>query len=254
MPPSLPNLYIDHTRVRQVLLNILANACRFTAEGEVKVSATVHADEVIISVSDTGPGLPSDELAVIFEEFRQSTAPAPTGEKVAGKGLGLAIAKHFVHLHGGRIWAENRDGQGSIFSFSLPLTPKQVGTLAPPTSQQATSGSASPLVVLVGGADEQAFLERRLEGYHIVAATDLGEARKLVREGHPHAVILNVPPEPEEAQQGVALVILPEPVPLLQCSLPVGCWLMEPELFDDWLVKPIDVNRLEKALASVQET
>ena len=251
VPQYLPSLYLDHTRIRQVLLNLLANACRFTSEGEIRVGATLGQDEVVVAVSDTGPGIPADQLETIFEEFRQGAPAALDEQRDGGKGLGLAIAKHFVHMHGGRIWAESKQGQGSTFHFSLPIAPKQVVALAAPPTRDVLHGSELPLVVLVDEGEGQAFLSRHLEQYQVVSVPDIVQARKLVREQHPHAVIVNVPPEPGDARQGTAPLMLPEPVPLLQCSLPVGRWFMEPDLFDDWLAKPVDSGRLEKALGKI---
>ncbi|MGQ9554242.1 MAG: sensor histidine kinase, partial [Anaerolineae bacterium] len=125
VPEDLPTLYVDRTRIRQVLLNLLANACRFTDKGEIWVRATLADDEVVVSVADTGPGIPADQLETIFEEFLQSQSPALDEHQRAGKGLGLAIAKRFVQLHGGRIWVESEPGRGSTFHFSLPLAQKQ---------------------------------------------------------------------------------------------------------------------------------
>ncbi|MGQ9555417.1 MAG: sensor histidine kinase, partial [Anaerolineae bacterium] len=212
VPEYLPSLYLDHTRIRQVLLNLLANACRFTMEGEIRVQASLEQDEVLVSVSDTGPGIPAEQLETIFEEFRQGAPPAIAEQRDAGKGLGLAIAKHFVHMHGGRIWAESKPGQGSTFYFSLPIAHKQIVALSAPSSRDVLHGSELPLVILVDEGEGQAFLARHLEQYQVVAVPDMAQARKLVREQHPHAVIVNVPPEPGDARQGTAPPILPEPV------------------------------------------
>jgi CheY-like chemotaxis protein len=253
-PPAglAPVLHLDHVRIRQVLLNLLANACRFTPEGEIKVELLPGGDEVVLGVSDTGPGIPAEQLETIFEEFRQGTSPELDELRSAGKGLGLAIARHFVQMHGGRIWVESRsdpaNGQtGSSFYFSLPLAEKQVVQLAPPPSADQHSGGL-PSIVVVDDGEGQRLLARHLDGYEVLAAADLAEAHKLVRQSHPQAVIINVPPEAQDATQARPPAILSEPVPVLQCSLPVGRWFMEPELFDDWLVKPVDIGRLAEAV------
>ena len=248
-----PILHIDHVRVRQVLLNLLANACRFTGEGEIRVELRPGHEEVVVAVSDTGPGIPPEQLETIFEEFRQGTSPELDDLRGAGKGLGLAIARHFVQMHGGRIWAESRSdpaqGQtGSSFFFSLPLTEKQVVRLGP-LSAPGKQPVALPSVVVVDDGEGQRLLARHLDGYEVLAAPDLATARRIVRQSHPQAVIVNVPPEAQDATQARPPAILPEPVPVLQCSLPVGRWFMEPELFDDWLVKPIDIERLAAAVS-----
>jgi len=253
LPPGLPSLYLDPVRIRQVLLNLLANACRFTSQGEIRVAVSQGPNEVVVSVSDTGPGIPPDQLQTIFEEFRQGSSPALDEQAHAGKGLGLAIAKHFVHMHGGRIWAESCSDPalgptGSTFHFSLPLLEKQIVPLAAPPLHATTAAKPQPSVILVDRADGQRLLARHLDGYQVLAAPDVAEARHLVRQFHPQAVIVNVPPEAHDATHGTPPLILPEPLPVLQCSLPVGRWFLEPGLFDEWLVKPIDVSKLAEAI------
>jgi two-component system phosphate regulon sensor histidine kinase PhoR len=103
--------------VRQVVGNLLHNAIKFTPPGgEIHISAEQVADEVVISVRDTGVGISSEDLPRVFERFYK----ADRARSSSGTGLGLAIAKHIVQGHGGRIWAQSTEGRGSTFSFSLP--------------------------------------------------------------------------------------------------------------------------------------
>ncbi len=108
----------DERRVRQVIFNLLSNAVKFTpAGGAVDVRATRVDGEAMVSVADTGPGIPREDQDRIFEEFQQSEAAA---EQREGTGLGLALSKRLVELHGGRIWVDSELGQGSTFVFTLP--------------------------------------------------------------------------------------------------------------------------------------
>ena len=108
----------DERRIKQVILNLLSNAVKFTpAGGEVDVSATRLNGEVRVTVADTGPGIAPEDWDRIFEEFQQSETGAGHRE---GTGLGLALSKRFVELHGGRIWLESELGEGSTFTFALP--------------------------------------------------------------------------------------------------------------------------------------
>ena len=108
----------DERRIKQVIFNLLSNAVKFTpAGGEVDVSATRVNGEVRVSVADTGPGIALEDRDRIFEEFQQSESGEAQRE---GTGLGLALSKRFVELHGGRIWLESELGHGSTFTFALP--------------------------------------------------------------------------------------------------------------------------------------
>ena len=108
----------DERRVRQVIFNLLSNAVKFTsAGGSVDVTATRANGEVRVSVADTGPGITEDDLDRIFEEFQQTEAGARQHE---GTGLGLALSKRFVEMHGGRIWCDSEVGKGSTFVFTIP--------------------------------------------------------------------------------------------------------------------------------------
>src|SRR4029079_8846601 len=110
----------DERRIKQVIFNLLSNAVKFTpAGGEVDVSATRVNGEVRVSVADTGPGIAPEDRERIFEEFQQSETGVGQRE---GTGLGLALSKRLVELHGGRIWVDSALGQGSTFVFTLPST------------------------------------------------------------------------------------------------------------------------------------
>ncbi len=108
----------DERKVRQVVLNLLSNAIKFTPEGGRIDVRTARADgEVEVSVTDTGVGIAPEDQAAVFEEFRQVGESAARHE---GTGLGLALSRKFVKLHGGRIWVESQVGKGSTFTFRIP--------------------------------------------------------------------------------------------------------------------------------------
>jgi signal transduction histidine kinase len=119
LAPDVDVVDADERRVRQVVFNLLSNAVKFTPEGGRIVVATERAaGEVRVSVSDTGPGVPPEDSERIFEEFQQSEVGVQQRE---GTGLGLALSKKLVELHGGRIWVASEPGGGSRFVFTLPL-------------------------------------------------------------------------------------------------------------------------------------
>ncbi|MGC8801870.1 sensor histidine kinase [Chloroflexus sp.] len=115
---SLPTVFADEVRIRQVLLNLVSNACKFTHMGEIAVGARAETDQVVLWVRDTGIGIAPADQERIFQQFEQ-VENADTRHH-AGTGLGLSICRWLVELHGGRMWLESEVGKGSIFFFSLP--------------------------------------------------------------------------------------------------------------------------------------
>jgi PAS domain S-box-containing protein len=132
LAPGVPtNLVGDPMRLRQVLLNLIGNAIKFTEAGEVSLRVTSDGDAAVptalrFTVADTGIGIPAEKLAQVFERFTQ--ADSSTTRRFGGSGLGLTISKRLVELMGGRIWVESRLGEGSVFAFAAPF---EVWTAAP---------------------------------------------------------------------------------------------------------------------------
>ena len=120
------DIVADERKVKQILLNLLSNAVKFTPEGgRVGLTATAAEGVITIAVSDTGIGIAPEDQAAIFEEFRQ--VGREDARKQEGTGLGLTLAKKFVELHGGRIWVRSQVGEGSTFSFTLPIRRDETG-------------------------------------------------------------------------------------------------------------------------------
>ncbi len=117
IPEDLPLLRVDPTRIRQVLVHLFNNAAKFTERGRITLRAWHSEDQVYVSVSDTGVGIPPEDLDRIFVHFERGSTRKGSQH---GVGLGLALSKEFVELHGGRIWAQSKVGEGSTFTFSLP--------------------------------------------------------------------------------------------------------------------------------------
>ena len=110
----------DERKIKQVLLNLLSNALKFTPEGgRVDVGATVRDGVAEVSVADTGIGIAPEDQEAVFEEFRQV---GTADRKVEGTGLGLALSRKFIRLHGGGMWVRSQVGSGSTFTFTVPLT------------------------------------------------------------------------------------------------------------------------------------
>jgi PAS domain S-box-containing protein len=119
VPPNLPLVHADEARITQVLRNLLSNAVKYSPEGgEVRISSRVAPREVVITVSDQGPGIAPEDLAHLFSRFYRGNSAL--ARKTQGAGLGLYLSKAIIEAHGGRIWAESDGRNGSRFSFSLP--------------------------------------------------------------------------------------------------------------------------------------
>jgi signal transduction histidine kinase len=117
--PQLPPGRGDGRRLTQVLINLVGNAIKFTDAGEVAIKAEAHNGSFHVSVRDTGPGISAADQTKLFQEFQQ--ADNAITRKKGGTGLGLAISKRIIEMHGGRIWVESQPGQGSTFTFTLPV-------------------------------------------------------------------------------------------------------------------------------------
>jgi len=117
LPEDLPWVSMDGSLIEQVLVNLVENAVKYTPRGTpVEINARLDGEEVVVEVTDRGPGLPPGTEERVFEKFYRAQEEGSQG----GVGLGLAICRAIVEAHGGRIWAENRPGGGASFKFSLP--------------------------------------------------------------------------------------------------------------------------------------
>jgi len=128
LPPSLPLPWADSDRLRQITQNLLVNATKFTPEGGIiTLRAKEENSSIVVEVQDTGYGIPEEEQRRLFRPYHRQTGDR---EHLSGLGLGLALCKNLVQLHGGRIWVRSQEGKGSTFSFSIPINSRaqQAGT------------------------------------------------------------------------------------------------------------------------------
>jgi len=256
---GLPMLRVDPTRIRQVLFNLLNNAARFTEAGGVTVSVAQHGDEVIFAVADTGVGIAPEALDRIFEDFQQ--ADSGTRRRHGGAGLGLAISKRFVTLHGGRIWVESQPGVGSTFSFSLPvgdgpLDASAAGAVAPARAGQSGTLSDQPVLLAVTHSlTAAALLTRYIHGCNTVIVPDLAHAQNAAARLLPQAIVVDqavcagqaVEPQALAANWGLGQT------PLMVCPLPGEQSLAQQLDVDGYLVKPITRQSLWDVLRQFGE-
>ena len=178
VPQRLPLVRADAQRVRQVLLNLLSNAAKFTDEGQITLKADVGPEFVTISVSDTGIGIEPDAQERLFIPFQQ--VDGSTTRRAGGTGLGLAISRSFVEVQGGEIWVESRPGKGSTFSFTLPISQVRHEELS--DVRVLESGEKEKLLLAID--DDAAvitLLRRYLEndGYRVIGETEALHAEEL---------------------------------------------------------------------------
>jgi CheY-like chemotaxis protein len=228
VPADLPLVYCDRTRIRQVLLNLLNNAARFTDQGGVTIEARCDEDEALVTVRDTGPGIAEADLPNLFEPFRQLDDLRRRG----GSGLGLSISRRFVDLHGGRMGVRSRLGEGASFWFTLPLAApvaeaetfaRWVRTEWEPRRHSSLTPRMQvvPRIVILGrqpGVHEA--VERYLDGVEIVPVSTPEEAA-LRLAGEPADVLLIAAESPEQASSWAeALRDTPFATPVIACTLP----------------------------------
>ncbi len=143
LPDSLPDVWADDNRVRQVLLNLYSNAAKFTEQGSITLTIREVDEGVQFSVTDTGVGIQEDQLGTIFEEFRQASNSGGRDPR-SGSGLGLAISRQLLDLMNGRIWAESVVGRGSTFHFLLQAYQKDTSDNIPAVLAEAKEEAPAP--------------------------------------------------------------------------------------------------------------
>lgn len=232
IPDDLPVLEVDRTRVRQVVLNLLTNARRFTDHGTVSLEATCADGFVTVQVKDTGKGIPADKLPYVFDEYYQ--ADHVLRRSHAGAGLGLTISKRFVESHGGHIGATSEMGKGSTFFFRLPLYPANhrftnYDDLAEQQREQ-------PCVIVVDSDSKvPEFMSQHLEGITVVPVTNRHELAAEVDRLIPKAIIHNVAPHERHRDS----LLYGAAMPQIVCSLPSKSWLASEVNIIDFLTKPV---------------
>jgi CheY-like chemotaxis protein len=249
---DLPVLRLDRTRVRQVLLNLLSNAMRFTREGWIAVQVRIEDQEVIVTVEDTGPGIAADRLKNAFEAFSQ----LEDGHTHEGSGLGLALSKKFIELHGGRIWIESEEGCGTIVGFTLPMPKDEesVQTLARKASSSMQYQEGQPSVlVLHDDARVLSSLRRYIDGYQLELAENKKKACEIVQEIFPVAVIMDADWASHWATT-ISDLSLPPHTPFITCPLPSPRRLGHLLGAVDYLPKPVTREDLQDLLTRLSKT
>ncbi len=258
VPEDLPTVMADSTRVRQIMLNLVSNAAKFTEKGSITLRITPFAKEVRISISDTGIGVASGKAENIFEEFTQ--ADASTTRRYGGTGLGLSITKKFVEMHKGRIWVESQLGVGSTFTFTLPreqpIDEPEPGISLP--SDLEARGEGKKLVLCIDDDPGVITLYKRYlekQGYRVIGLTNSSKAVEEARRLLPFAITLDVLMPGRDGWDVLAdLKKTPEiaNTPIVLCSIIHDKSKGYSLGAADYLVKPITESELLGALERVR--
>ena len=186
---DLPLVRADAMRVRQVLINFLSNAAKFTDEGEIIVKAYVEDSTkenpmVMVSVTDTGPGIAQEDQPKLFQPFSQ--VDASLTRKVGGSGLGLSICQHLIQMHGGKIGVHSSVGKGSTFYFSFPIFQTKPDTEGVGTNQVILAIDDEPQIIKL--------YERYLQpkGFQVLGLNNPSKAKERVEQLKPFAIILDI--------------------------------------------------------------
>ena len=250
IPPDLQPLWFDPVRIRQILLNLLVNALRFTSEGGISIEVKVDEKHAVVSVIDTGIGIRAEELPQVFDEFYQVGGVDALGER--GSGLGLTLSRELIRLHGGTMSvSSDGPGRGSRFSFSLPTTQQLVAQM--PTTSNLQRAAAAEKRILVVDPDESvtSFFSRYLKSHEVSACSREDEALRALEQFEPDALLLardhNYPQLLDRVKQQ------PKSLSLITLPMPSGRAAIRQRGVYDYLVKPVSREMLAKVLASFGE-
>jgi signal transduction histidine kinase/DNA-binding response OmpR family regulator len=265
VPDDLPPINCDRIRIRQVILNLLSNAGRHTERGGVHVCAWQEEQSVVVSVTDTGPGIAAEKISRIFQPFFQ--ADGADGGKQSGSGLGLSISKSYVELHDGTMWMESELGKGTTFFFRLPIENPSMdsGTgllrwFSPYDSYtERTDRPAYPvvpdrprLVVLDRNGALRKLLTRYLDSAELVFVTSLEEALEEVIRHPAQALLVNDASTLNGLQRIETAANVPFGLPVFICSVPGIRESADALGACDYLIKPITREALIAVLERLQ--
>ena len=264
--PDLPPVYSDQDKVKQILLNLLSNAAKFTHQGQIVITAGCQDDMLVLAVSDTGIGMSAEVLARVFEEFQQ--ADSSTTRQYGGTGLGLSISYKLAQLLGGNLTATSTEGEGTTFTLTLPLQyGVKVAPVAPVSNgEQFTSphpvskAGDEPLVLAIDDDPNVIYLleENLVEvGYRVVGTTSADDGLQQARLLKPMAITLDILMPHKDGWQ-VLHELKTDPVtrdiPVIILSIVDKKSLGYRLGAFDYLVKPFDQNVILSVLARLRST
>jgi len=268
VPQEEQRVYCDSTRIREVVINLLSNAGRFTESGGVRLRACVQENDLVIAVQDTGPGISAENQSRLFEPFQQ--LDSSIRRRHGGSGLGLAISKRFVEMHGGQVWIESVVGAGTTVYFSLPLqmpepdltqgagatrwfSPYEVYVPRSRLSKAPRQVSTPRCLVLEEGDMVRRLFERYLSDVEVVPVTDIDRVMSESNQSPTQLLVIN-------HRQGIEILNsicsqnrLPFGMPAVAFWLPGGKDYADEIGVFRYLIKPVTQEMLLDALEKLGE-
>ncbi len=267
MPDEALRVFCDRTRIREVLLNLLSNAGRFTERGGVVVRAWRELDHLVVSVSDTGSGIAPEDQDRLFEPFQQLDNSI---RRQGGSGLGLSISRRFVELHNGRMWLESEVGVGTTFHFSLPeaqpvpnfidvvgsrrwITPYHQFEVDPPQRSRAPLPVVVPRYILMDrGSGLQRLFGRFLGDVEVVNTSDPADTLKEMGRSPANALVVNGATT-EGVQNFLDINANTFDTPVVTCWITGFDEVARRLGVDSYLLKPVSREKLLYTLSQIKK-
>jgi GAF domain-containing protein/DNA-binding response OmpR family regulator/HAMP domain-containing protein/anti-sigma regulatory factor (Ser/Thr protein kinase) len=261
LPEDMPLIIGDETKIRQILLNLVSNAAKFTEEGGITIIVSYDLDQVSISVTDTGTGIPGNKLTSIFDEFTQ--VDASTTRKAGGTGLGLAISRKIAELHQGTITVKSQVKVGSTFTLILPIgqITSENGALHPGDAQSLSGLSEAkvkPIVLAIDNEQQsidlyKRYLEKRFE---VIGLQKSKEALEMAQALQPYAILLDIL-MPEKDGWAVIQELKENSytthIPVIICSIVSDEYRAQSLGIVHYLTKPVSGSELLNALEKIDK-
>jgi signal transduction histidine kinase/DNA-binding response OmpR family regulator len=245
--PNLPAILIDETRIRQVLINLLSNASRFTVTGGVTVRTTLRQNEILVAVIDTGSGIDPQSIPKVFEEFGQVDGSLSRAHE--GTGLGVPLSKRLVELHGGQMWLESRVGIGTTFYFTLPKQAEkepvpETNELPNPRPPALRTDIRKSILIAENDPLLMRSLRRQMSEYDLIEVCQAGALAELIEIHQPVALVVDTASLPDTQIMEDWLRSVPPDLPIIRTMFQGNLRVAQELGIQGYLLKPVSRNQL----------
>jgi signal transduction histidine kinase/DNA-binding NarL/FixJ family response regulator len=249
---DLPLIRMDVTRIRQVLINLLSNASRFTPTGGVTITTTLVNQDIQVAVTDTGIGIEAKNIPKVFEEFGQVDGSISRPHE--GTGLGVPLSKRLVELHGGKMWLQSVSGQGTTFFFTLPWQ-----TETPPMEPAQPLDAALPAPrsirksLLIAETDPLLVrsMRRQISDYDLIEVAGPDQIEELLAMHHPAAMVIDTRALPSGTREADWLAAVPRDLPVISAVFEGNLRIAQELNVQGYLLKPVSRDQLLEAIENL---